>query len=237
MHHDRRLPKARPGRVARRSFTTALSQTGREPLGSSGSRYPPVGKSSSPTGRFFMLETLVFAARPFSQLEVDSAQTAVQRRLVEMTAVVYPTPEVRILHSGQSTEGRVGPALESPLPDFPTHCLERSWGRRGQERDAIGSVGPDHKPRPEKYSRGDRTGLWDSVPCGWYPRSRRFFVFCGCSTNPQAAKPLRKSDAQGFGLGPSSAVADRVIRIPFKGNSGMGPCHPQVERVVQKQIR
>ena len=107
--------------------------------------------TGEPLTRAFRLlrEALVFAARPFSQVEVDSAQTVVQRRRVEMTVVVEPTPEVRIYHSGQITEGRVGPALESPLPDFPTHCLERSWGRRGQERDAIGSVGPGREPRPE----------------------------------------------------------------------------------------
>src|SRR6266852_2862669 len=29
------------------------------------------------------------------------------------------------------------------------------------------------------YSRGSRTGPWDSVPFGWYPRSRRFSFSAG----------------------------------------------------------
>src|SRR5713226_7370821 len=104
-----------------------------------------------PLARAFrlLLEALVLAARPFSEMEVDSAQTVVQRRLVEVTVVVDPTPDVRIYHSGQIIKGRVGPVLETPSPDFPTHCLERSLGCCGQERDAIGSVGPGRKPRPE----------------------------------------------------------------------------------------
>ena len=104
-------------------------RTGREPLGSSGSQYPAVGMKKRPvreklwvvpddTGepltRAFrlLLEALVFAASPFLQMEVDSAQTVVQRRFVEMTVVVDPTPEVRIYHSGQVIKGRVGPQTE-----------------------------------------------------------------------------------------------------------------------------
>jgi hypothetical protein len=88
-------------------------RTGREPLGSSGSRYPAVriekrpvreelwvghDDTGEPLPRAFrlLLKALVFAAHPFSQVEVDSAQTVVQRRLVKMTVVVDPTPEVRI---------------------------------------------------------------------------------------------------------------------------------------------
>src|ERR1035441_2158100 len=85
-----------------------------------------------------LLETLELAARPFPQMEVNSAQTVVQRRLVEVTVVVDPTPEVRIDHPGQISKGRVGPVLKSPSPNFPTHCLKRSLGRRGQKRDTIG---------------------------------------------------------------------------------------------------
>jgi hypothetical protein len=59
-----------------------------------------------------LLEALVFAASPFLQMEVDSAQTVVQRRLVEVTVVVDPTPDVRIYHSGQVIKGRVGPQTE-----------------------------------------------------------------------------------------------------------------------------
>jgi hypothetical protein len=94
-----------------------------------------------------LLEALVFAAHPFPQMEVNAVQTVVQRRLVEVTVVVDPTPDVRIYHPGKIMKGRVGPVLETPSPDFPTHCLESSVGRRGQERDAIGSVGAGRKAR------------------------------------------------------------------------------------------
>src|ERR1017187_1258370 len=69
-------------------------RTGREPLGSSGSRYPAVCIKKRPVREKLwvipddrgepltravrlLLEALVFAARPFSQMEVDSAQTVV----------------------------------------------------------------------------------------------------------------------------------------------------------------
>jgi hypothetical protein len=83
-------------------------RTGREPLCSSGSQYPAVGMEKRPVreelwasldnmgeplGRAFrlLLEALELAARPFSELEVDSAQTVVHRRLVEVTVVVLTT--------------------------------------------------------------------------------------------------------------------------------------------------
>src|SRR5208337_2759579 len=96
-----------------------------------------------------LLEALELAAYPLPQMEVNSAQTVMHRRLVEVTVVVDPTAEVRIDQPSQIIQGHVGPVLETPSPDFPTHCLERCWGRRRQERDAIGSVGPGRKPRPE----------------------------------------------------------------------------------------
>jgi hypothetical protein len=183
-----------------------------------------------------LLEALELAARPFPQMEVDSAQTVVQRRFVEVTVVVDPTTDVGIYHPGQIIKGRVGPALETPSPDFPTHCLECSVGRRGQERDAVCSVGPARKPRSECIAEEvelDR-GI-GSLAVGI--RAVDDFRFLRVKYQPTSREPLRKCNAQGFGLGFTPAVADRVIRIPFKGNSRMGPCHPQVERVMQKQIR
>ena len=82
-------------------------------------------------------------------MEVDSAQTVVHRRFVEVTVVVDPTTDAGIYQPGQIIKGRVGPVLETPSPDFPTHRLECSVGRRGQKRDAICSVGPGRKPRLE----------------------------------------------------------------------------------------
>ena len=191
-----------------------------------------------PLARAFrlLLEALVLAARPFSEMEVDAAQTVVQRRLVEVTVVVDPTTDVGIYHPGQIIKGRVGPVLETPSPDFPTHCLECSAGRRGQERDAICSVRPSRKPRPECIAEEVELdhGI-ASLPVGI--RAVDDFRFLRVQHQPTSCEPLRKSDAQGFGLGFTPAVADGVIRIPFKGNSRMGPCHPQVERVMQKQIR
>jgi hypothetical protein len=48
-----------------------------------------------------LLEALVFAARPFPQMEVDAAQAVIQRRLVEVPVVVDPTADVRINHPSQ----------------------------------------------------------------------------------------------------------------------------------------
>src|SRR5712664_3580498 len=103
---SRRLGEWRGGVSPPRSL-----RTGREPLGSSGSQYPAVGMEKRPVreelwtsldnmgeplARAFrlLLEPLVLAARPFSEMEVDAAQTVVQRRVVEVTVVVDPTPEV-----------------------------------------------------------------------------------------------------------------------------------------------
>jgi hypothetical protein len=160
----------------------------------------------------------------------------VHRRFVKVTVVVDPTTDVWIYHPSQIIQGHVGPVLETPSPDFPTHCLECSVGCRGQERDAIGSVGPGRKPRLECISEEVE------LDCGMASfavgiRAVNDFRFLRVEHQPTSREPLRESDAQGFGLGFSPAVADYVIRIPFKGNSRMGPCHPPVERVMQKQIR
>lgn len=81
--------------------------------------------TGEPLARAFrlLLEALELAAHPFSQMEVDPAQTVVQRRLVEVTVVVDLTTNIRIDHPRQIIKGRVGPVLETPLPDFPTHRL------------------------------------------------------------------------------------------------------------------
>src|SRR5712664_2500749 len=105
---SRRLGEWRGGVSPPRSL-----RTGREPLGSSGSQYPAVGiekrpvreepwvgpdDTSEPLTRAFwlLLEALEFAARPFPQMEVDAAQTVVQRRLVEVSVVVDPTTDVGV---------------------------------------------------------------------------------------------------------------------------------------------
>ena len=56
-------------------------------------------------------EALVFSAYPFSQVEVDPTQTLIERRFVEVTVVIDPTPDIRIAHSGQVIEGLVGLGL------------------------------------------------------------------------------------------------------------------------------
>src|SRR5713226_4443689 len=112
-------------------------RTGREPLGSSGSQYPAVGIEKRPvreepwvgpddtseplTCAFrLLLEALEFAARPFPQMEVDAAQTVVQRRLVEVSVVVDPTTDVGVDQPSQIIKGQVGPVLKTPSPDFLT---------------------------------------------------------------------------------------------------------------------
>jgi hypothetical protein len=104
------------GRVARRSFTTARSQnrTGasrlirlpisgcshREAAGRE-ERSVDLHDTGEPLPRSFrlLLEALVFAASPFPQMEINSAQTVVpRRRLVKVTVVVDPTPDVGIYH-------------------------------------------------------------------------------------------------------------------------------------------
>src|SRR5713226_4902254 len=97
-----------------------------------------------PLARAFrlLLEALVLAARPFSEMEVDAAQTVVQRRLVEVTVVVDPTTDVGIYHPGQIIKGRVGPVLETPSPDLSDECSIRStrskfYGGIGRMAEAL----------------------------------------------------------------------------------------------------
>jgi hypothetical protein len=82
-------------------------------------------RAGEPPARAFrlLLEALELAAYPFPQVEVDPAQTVVQRRFVEVTVVVDPATDVGIDPPSQIIEGRVGPVLKTPLPNFPTHCL------------------------------------------------------------------------------------------------------------------
>ena len=81
--------------------------------------------TGEPLARAFrlLLEALELAAGPFSQMEVDPAQTVVQRRFVEVTVVVDPPTDVGIDPPGEIIKGCVGPVLETPLPNFPTHRL------------------------------------------------------------------------------------------------------------------
>lgn len=82
--------------------------------------------SGEPLTRAFwsLAEAFVFAAYPFPQVEVDPAQTVIERRLVVVAVIVDPAADVGIKHSGQIIEGLVGPGLETPAPDITAHLLE-----------------------------------------------------------------------------------------------------------------
>ena len=81
--------------------------------------------TGEPLARAFrrLPEALEFATHPRPQVEVNPAQRSVQRRLLEVTVVVDPATDVRIDPPRQIVKGRVGPVLETPLSDFPTHRL------------------------------------------------------------------------------------------------------------------
>src|SRR5271166_1152113 len=93
-------------------------------------------------------EALVFSAYPFSQVEVDPTQTLIERRFVEVTVVIDPTPDIRIAHSGQVIEGLVGLGLKAPAPDITAELLERLIGCRRQERDAVFAAATVHPLQP-----------------------------------------------------------------------------------------
>src|SRR5271166_5314118 len=93
-------------------------------------------------------EALVFSAYPFSQVEGDPTQTLIERRFVEVTVVIDPTPDIRIAHSGQVIEGLVGLGLKAPAPDITAELLERLIGCRRQERDAVFAAATVHPLQP-----------------------------------------------------------------------------------------
>lgn len=69
-----------------------------------------------------LLEALELAAGPFSQMEVDPAQTVEQRRFVEVTVVVEPPTDVGIDPPGGSSRV-VSVRFWTALPTFPTYRL------------------------------------------------------------------------------------------------------------------
>src|SRR5215211_8957819 len=149
-------------------------RTVREPLDSYGSRCSAIAmtllpvseegrlcsaKPLKPVSRPFGLPTqpLEFAARPADDIDIDPFKGRTQLRPVEVTVVVDPALNVRIVRLGQILQGLVAVMVKGPPPDRPADRLQRFRTGGRHEAVRVDAPAPHRLPRskckPEKVER------------------------------------------------------------------------------------
>jgi hypothetical protein len=96
-----------------------------------------------------MAEPLEFAARPANNIGIDPRQGRTQLRVVELTVIVDPATNARVVHRRQALQGLIAAVMKRPAPDGPADGLQRRCTRRRHEAMRVDMTLPDRLPCPE----------------------------------------------------------------------------------------
>src|ERR1700758_2444672 len=100
----------------------------------------------------FVTQPLVFPARPANDIDIDPFEGRAQLRSIELTVVVDPAFDVRIVRLGQILQGLVAAMVKSPTPDGPADGRQRFWTARGQEASKRTTSPPQRFPHSKHKS-------------------------------------------------------------------------------------
>ena len=92
-----------------------------------------------------------------------------------------------------------------------------------------------YQSRPKADTRGSRTSRSDTAPA-LYVLAVGDLGFRRVHLKPALCQARLELDLEGLGFLLGPAVDQSIIRIPTPREVGVCPRHPEVERVVQKQI-
>src|SRR5213076_1159859 len=80
-------------------------------------------------------QSLILAARPADDIEIDPLQGRTQLRPVEVAVVVDPALNVRVVRLGEILQGFVAVMMKGPSPDRPADRPQRL--RTGRRHEAM----------------------------------------------------------------------------------------------------
>jgi len=130
---------------------------------------------------------------------------------------------------------QVAPSMQRPSPDRLPDSFQRLRTGCRQERDRVFVTAPYRLPRPERIAEKVERLVWKFATPGRVLAVDELRLLrvqselAGCKSDPQATP-------QRLGLFGASAMADDVVRVSLERNVRVGPRHPRVESIVQKQV-
>src|SRR3954452_17791821 len=192
-------------------------------------RQPVSGSSLVPA------QGLKLSARPSRQGKVDALQGWIEGRRTEPSIVVDPAANVRVEHPREIIEGFVTPPVHRPAPDSLTDRRERPCADCGTERDAHPPGPFAHHSRPERVAEKVELKARVVFTPTFILAVDDFRLF-RMQRQSALSKPRLKSSPQRRGLVFSTTVTNRIIGITLELYVRKLPVHPQVERIVQKEI-
>ena len=178
---------------------------------------------------------LELSARPPRQGQVDALQGWVEGRRTEPPIVVDPATNVRIEHTREIIQAFVTPPMHRPTPDSPTDRRQRLCAGCRTERDAHAPDPLAHHSWPERVA--EKVELKSRmVRAPTLILAIDDFRLFRMQRQSAFRKPRRKSSPQCCGLVFITTVTDRIIGIALEQYVREVPAHPQIERIVQKEV-
>src|ERR1700738_3777725 len=182
------------------------------------------------------LEALELPSRPAQQRQIDVPEDRLQCGRRVSPVVLNPTPQEWVEPMGDIHQRQLRFSTKSQVSDRGPYLLQRCGaGRRVESPEQLVIPGILDQAGPEAVSEEVERDI----------RIHRFAVsvftvddpsFDGMQFQMAFRQACLKSSLEGFGFSLSSAVNQSIICIPTPKEVGIGPLHPQVERVMQEQI-
>src|SRR5918993_435194 len=181
-------------------------------------------------------QPLELVADPADQEGIDAMQGPSQCRLVEVAVVVDPALDVRSEHPRQIYQGFVGPVVERPPSDRLPDRLQPLRARRRQEGGAVTTTAPGCLSRPKAIAEEVKR-LNRIVAAPVRVLAVDDLRLCRMKNQPAGPKADLQGTPQRASLSFAAAVADDVVRVALEQDGGKAPRHPDVEHIVQEQVR
>jgi hypothetical protein len=180
-------------------------------------------------------QSFVFLLGPSRQMGVETAEGRVQRRSIVATIVIEPPSEHRIEHLREIVERLVTAPMHSPAPHRVAHllgCLRTdSRGKVGEvtSKAILRLARAKGKPEKVKVLLRIRSSPHTILAVDDLGLLRMYL-------QPTVSQALSERRLELLGLLLTRAVTERIVGIAFKENARLVASHPDIERIMQKEI-
>ena len=179
---------------------------------------------------------LELSARPSRQGKVDALQGRIEGRRAEPPVVVDPATNARVEHPREIIQGLVTSSMHRPTPER-SDCIAVSAFvlTAGLNETPIPPALLLTTPRPERVAK--KVELKGRVIfTSTFILAIDDLRLVRMQRQSALSKSRLKGSPQRRGLVFSTTVTNRIIGIAFEQYVREVPAHPQVERIVQKEI-
>jgi hypothetical protein len=193
----------------------------------------PSGNPPEPMGGSALVafQLLIFPHGPFDQNAIQDLEGRIQRRLVVVPIILYPSAQDGIEHAGEIVESLVTPEMQPPAPDDLPHRFGGPCTHRWTEVDKVlppAILGPSWAKRIPQKVKAVVRGTPASIGI--------LTVHDVCLLRMEFQMTLRQSGGNaGFkpvGLRRTLTMRDDIIGIALEGDRRVFPLHPGIERVM-----